>query len=160
MPRRLEQPALAVFDMRQMSRLSCDTRRMTAAATPLHRHLTRREREIMNAVFALGNRASAEDIRGRLVNPPSDSSVRVMLARLERKGHLRHSQEGLRYLYSATVSPTAAKKSALQQYAETFFGGSLAQMALALVKQGSWTPDELDALRSEIDRARKDKKRT
>ena len=49
-------------------------------------HLTRREREIVNAIFALSNRASAEDIRGRLSNPPSDSSVRVMLARLERTG--------------------------------------------------------------------------
>jgi predicted transcriptional regulator len=47
--------------------------------------LTRREREIMNAVFALGNRASAEDIRARLTNPPTDSSVRVMLARLEKR---------------------------------------------------------------------------
>ena len=50
--------------------------------------LTRREREIMNAVFAQDNRASAEDIRARLTNPPSDSSVRVMLARLEKKGYL------------------------------------------------------------------------
>ena len=49
-----------------------------------HERLTRREREIMNAVFALGNRASAEEIRARLTSPPSDSSVRVMLARLER----------------------------------------------------------------------------
>ena len=113
----------------------------------------------MNAVFALDNRASAEDIRARLVDPPSDSSVRVMLARLEKKGHLRHAQEGLRYVYSATISPTTAKKTALQQYAETFFGGSLAQMALALVKQGSWTADELEALRSEIDLARKGRKR-
>ena len=60
--------------------------------------LTRREREIMNAVFALGNRASAEDIRGRLSEPPGDASVRVMLTRLEKKGFLKHQQEGLRYL--------------------------------------------------------------
>src|SRR5438093_1397042 len=89
--------------------------------------LTRREREIMNAVFTLGNRASAEQIRARLTDPPSDSSVRVMLARLERKGLLKHQQSGLRYLYSATTSPAAAKRSALQQYVHTFFGGSLRQ---------------------------------
>ena len=69
--------------------------------------LARREREIMNAVFALGNRASAEEIRAHLTTPPSDSSVRVMLARLEKKGYLKHQQDGLRYLYSATISPAA-----------------------------------------------------
>jgi len=70
--------------------------------------LTRREREIMEAVFALGNRASAEEIRARLTNAPGDSSVRVMLARLEKKGCLKHRQDGLRYIYSATVSPAVA----------------------------------------------------
>src|SRR5580704_629915 len=101
--------------------------------------LTRREREIMNAVFALGNRASAEDIRARLASPPTDSSVRVMLARLEKKGYLRHQQDGLRYLYSATTSPAAAKRSALQQVVQTFWGGSLKQMMTALVTESSWT---------------------
>src|SRR5580692_4140336 len=89
--------------------------------------LTRREREIMNAVFSLGNRASAEDIRARLTNPPGDSSVRVMLARLEKKGCLKHQQDGVRYLYSATISPVVAKRTALHQYLQTFFGGSLRQ---------------------------------
>jgi BlaI family transcriptional regulator, penicillinase repressor len=77
--------------------------------------LTRREREIVNALFALDNLASAEEIRARLANPPSDSSVRVMLKRLEKKGYLKHQQDGVRYLYSVTVSRTAAKRSALQQ---------------------------------------------
>lgn len=120
--------------------------------------LTRREREIMNALFALGNRASAEAIRARLTDPPSDSSVRVMLARLEKKGYLRHQQDGLRYVYSATTSPAAAKRSALQQYVQTFFGGSLRQMMTALVADGSWTDDDLDSLRAEIDRVRKERK--
>src|SRR6202167_880417 len=101
--------------------------------------LTRREREIMNAVFSLGNRASAEEIRGRLSNPPGDSSVRVMLARLEKKGVLKHQQDGLRYIYSATISPAAAKRTALQQYLQTFFGGSLKQMMTALVSEAPWT---------------------
>jgi BlaI family transcriptional regulator, penicillinase repressor len=120
--------------------------------------LTRREREIMNAVFALGNRASAEEIRGRLANPPGDSSVRVMLARLEKKGCLKHHQDGLRYIYSATTSPAVAKRTALQQYVQTFFGGSLRQMMTALVTEASWTDDELDALKDEIDRLRKERK--
>jgi predicted transcriptional regulator len=120
--------------------------------------LTRREREIMNAVFALGNRASAEEIRGRLTSPPSDSSVRVMLARLEKKGYLKHQQDGLRYLYSATISPAAAKRTALQQYVQTFFGGSLRQMMTALVSDGSWSDDDLEGLRVEIERVRKERK--
>jgi predicted transcriptional regulator len=122
--------------------------------------LTRREREIMNAVFSLGNRATAEDIRSRLINPPGDSSVRVMLARLEKKGHLRHQQDGVRYLYSATTSPGRAKRTALQQYLQTFFGGSLRQMMTALVSEASWTDEELEGLRNEIDRVRKERKNT
>jgi predicted transcriptional regulator len=112
----------------------------------------------MDAVFALGNRASAEDIRARLTNPPGDSSVRVMLARLEKKGCLKHQQDGLRYLYSATTPPAIAKRTALQQYVQTFFGGSLQQMMTALVADGSWTDDELDGLKQEIDRVRKERK--
>lgn len=120
--------------------------------------LTRREREIVNALFALGNRASAEDLRSRLTSPPSDSSVRVMLARLEKKGVLTHVVEGQKFVYSATTSPTTAKKTALQQYLQTFFGGSLARMMTTLVSESSFTADELDALTSEIDRVRKAKK--
>jgi BlaI family transcriptional regulator, penicillinase repressor len=128
--------------------------------TPRAERLTRREREIMNAIFALGNRASAEEIRARLSDPPSDSSVRVMLARLEQKGSLRHQQDGPRYIYSATISPTVAKRTALQHYLQTFFGGSLRQMLTALVREGSWSDADLDALREEIERARKERKRS
>lgn len=113
----------------------------------------------MNAVFALGNRASAEEIRARLTSPPGDSSVRVMLARLEKKGFLKHQQDGVRYLYSATISPAVAKRSALQQYLQTFFGGSLGQMMMALVAEESWTDDELNALKVQIDRVRKERKK-
>ena len=123
-------------------------------------HLTRREREIMNAVFALGNRASAEDIRARLHDAPSDSSVRVMLARLEKKGVLKHQQDGLKYLYSATTSQSVAKRNALQQVVHTFFGGSLTEMMTALVSEGSWSDDELATLKTEIDRVRKERRKS
>src|SRR5215468_6479326 len=152
--------------MRHLSRIGCDKCRTgndssgtSAMAKTPTQSLTRREREIMNAVFSLGNRASAEDIRARLTDPPGDSSVRVMLARLEKKGHLTHQQDGVRYVYSATVSPAAAKRTALQQFVQTFFGGSLRQMMTALVAEASWTDDELDALKAEIDRVRKERKK-
>jgi BlaI family penicillinase repressor len=121
--------------------------------------LPRREREIMNALFALGNRATAEEIRARLPDPPTGSTVRVMLARLEKKGYLRHTEDGVRYVYSATESPDKAKRTALQRYLHTFFDGSLAQMMVSLVRQGSWTEQELEQLASEIERARKGKSR-
>ena len=113
----------------------------------------------MNAVFALGNRASADEIRVRLTDPPSDSAVRVMLARLEKKGCLKHQYDGPRYIYSATVSPAVAKRTALQQYLQTFFDGSLRQMMTALVSEASWTDDDLEALQDEIDRVRKERKK-
>ena len=116
--------------------------------------LSRREREILDAVFALDNRASAEDIRTRLTNPPSYSAVRAMLVRLESKGVLRHDEEGLRYIYSATTSPATARKAALQQYLRVFFGGSREQLMTTLLKQEAWTDQELDTLQAEIERVR------
>jgi len=121
-------------------------------------HLTRREREIVNALFALGNRASAEEIRARLSSPPGDSAVRVMLARLEKKGWLKHQQDGLRYIYSATISRSAARRAALRQHLQTFFGGSLQQMMTALVGEADWTDEELDALKDEIERVRQERR--
>jgi predicted transcriptional regulator len=120
-------------------------------------HLTRREREIVNAVFALGNSASVEDIRARLEAPPSDSSVRVMLSRLEVKGVVRRQQEGIRNIYSVRESPAAAKRTALQQYLQTFFGGSLRLMLTSLMRDGSWSDDDLELLRAELDRVRRER---
>ena len=144
------------LDMRHLSRILCDRCRTLPKITS--EPLTRREREIMNAVFSLDNRASAEEIRARLTDPPGDSAVRVMLARLEKKGCLKHQQDGLRYIYSATTSPAVAKRTALQQYVQTFFGGSVRQMMTSLVSEASWSDGELDALRVEIDRVRKERK--
>ena len=126
--------------------------------TPPHEKLSRREREIMEAVFALANRASAEDIRARMTDPPSYSAVRAMLVRLEAKGYLRHTEDGPRYIYSATTSPASARKAALQQHLRVFFGGSLGQMMTALLNHESWSDEELDALQAEIDRVRKERK--
>ena len=120
-------------------------------------HLTRREREIVNTVFALGNSASVEDIRSRLDDPPGDSSVRVMLARLEARGIVRRQQEGIRKIYSVTVSPAAAKRTALQQYLKTFFGGSLRLMLTSLMRDGSWSDEDLELLREELDRVRRER---
>ena len=100
-------------------------------AGPLPEKLSRREREIMDAIFALPDPVSAENIRGRLTDPPSYSAVRAMLSRLERKGYIRHREEGLRYVYSATMPRGLAGRAALRQLVRVFFGGSPGEAATA-----------------------------
>jgi predicted transcriptional regulator len=129
-------------------------------ASPPHHKLTRREREIMDALFALGDRATAEDIRGQLLEPPSYSAVRAMLVKLETKGFVRHREEGLRYVYTPTKSRASAQRNALQKIVRVFFGGSPGQTVTALLKQETWTDDELDVLRAEIEKVRKDRGRS
>ena len=120
--------------------------------------LTRREREIMDALFALGDRASVEEIRTRLTDAPSYSAVRAMLVKLEAKGFVKHREEGLRYVYVPTTSRATAQRNALSRLVRVFFGGSPGEMAAALLKQERWTDEELDALRMEIERVRKERK--
>jgi predicted transcriptional regulator len=127
-------------------------------ALPAHDRLSRREREIMDALFALGDRASAEEVRERLTDPPSYSAVRAMLARLEAKGYIRHQEEGLRYVYMPTGSRASAQKNALSKLVRVFFGGSPRETATALLQQERWTDEELDALRSEIERVRNERR--
>ncbi len=122
--------------------------------------VSRREREILHAIFALGNRASAEEIRTRLVDPPGYSAVRAMLVRLEAKGHVRHVEDGPRYVYSVTTSPASAKRAALKQYLGVFFGGSRSQLLTTLIRDERWSDDELDALTAEIARVREGRKRS
>ena len=119
--------------------------------------LSRREREIMDVLYALGDSADAEQIRQKLSDPPTYSAVRAMLAKLEAKGTIRHRAEGLRYVYSPVTSRTAAQKKAVSQLMRVFFEGSASQAAAALLKQESWSDAELDALRKEIDQVRKNR---
>ena len=127
--------------------------------SPPHEKLTRREREIMDVLFALGDRGSAEDVLGRLSDPPSYSAVRAMLVKLEAKGFVRHREEGLRYIYTPTKSRASAQRTAIHKVVRVFFGGSAGQTAAALLRQETWTDEELDALRDEIDLVRKDRRK-
>ena len=121
--------------------------------------LTRREREIMDVLFALGDSVPAEDVRQRLSDPPSYSAVRAMLAKLEAKGYVLHREEGLRYVYTPTKSRSAAQRNALQKLVQVFFSGSPGQTAAALLKQERWTDEDLDALSAEIEQVRRDRRR-
>jgi BlaI family penicillinase repressor len=122
--------------------------------------LSRREREILDILFALGNNGSAEEIRERLIDPPSYSAVRAMLAKLEAKGVVRHRAEGLRYVYSPVTAKSTAQKKAVVQLLKVFFGGSPSQAATALLKQENWSDEELEALRLEIDVVRKNRRQS
>lgn len=119
--------------------------------------LSRREREIMDALFAAPGGASAEAVRAAMPDPPSYSAVRTMLARLEAKGYIRHREEGLRYVYEPVAARSAARRAALQQLVRVFFGGSPGDAATALLRQERWTDEELQALRAQIDSVRKER---
>lgn len=125
---------------------------------PVHEKLSRREREILDALFALGDKASAEEIREQLSDPPSYSAVRAMLARLEAKGFVRHRAEDLRYVYTPTISRATAQKKAVNDLVRVFFRGSPGDTAAALLNQEAWTDEELDALRARIDQVRRDRR--
>ena len=85
--------------------------------------LSRRERQIMEIVYEHG-RVSAAEVRERMPDPPSYSAVRAMLRILEDKGHLRHEQEGPRYVFLPTVPREEASENALRRLVRTFFGDS------------------------------------
>jgi len=120
--------------------------------------LSRREREIMDVLFALGNSGSAEEIRERLTDSPSYSAVRAMLAKLEAKGFIRHREAGLKYIYTPTTPRTTAQRKALQRLISVFFAGSASKTAAALLKHERWSDDEIDRLQAEIDRVRKNRR--
>jgi predicted transcriptional regulator len=114
----------------------------TKASDPLGR----RERQIMDVVYRLGS-ASVADVRDALPDPPTYSAVRGMLKLLEDKGHVTHQADGLKYLYSATVSRNAARRSALKHIVRTFFGGSASEAAASLLEMSDAPLSEADASR-------------
>ena len=119
--------------------------------------LSRREREILEIIFAAGGEASAEEIREKLSEPPSYSAVRAMLAKLEAKGAVKHREKGLRYVYSPTMPRRTARKSALRKLVDVFFEGSKEQVVTALLDEEKWSEDELDALAEQIAARRKER---
>jgi predicted transcriptional regulator len=95
-------------------------------------HLSRRERQILDALHAK-EAAGVAEIRAAIPDPPSYSAVRALLRILEEKGHVRHQQDGARYVYLPCVSRKAASRSALKRVLATFFGGSVDHAVAALL---------------------------
>jgi BlaI family transcriptional regulator, penicillinase repressor len=121
--------------------------------------LSRREREIMDALLELHDEASAEDIRVLLPDPPSYSAVRAMLAKLEAKGVIRHKEKGLKYVYSPTTPRSAARRSALQRLVRVFFGGSSNEAVTALLENEQWSAEDLEEMARRIERLKKERGR-
>ena len=115
--------------------------------------LPRREREIFE-ILCSGKEFSAAEIRTRMADAPSHSAVRTMLARLEKRGLIRHRSEDQAYIYSVP-KPGQVRESAMQQFVRTFFQGSAASAATALLGMSKeLSQNEIDALQRAIDEAK------
>jgi predicted transcriptional regulator len=127
------------------------------AGKELHRALSRRERQIMDILYRRG-RATAAEILESLPDPPSYSAVRAKLRVLEEKGHVRHAEEALRYVYLPVVRRERARRSAVKHLVATFFEGSVEQAVTALLESSSadLSNEELDRISRLIQDARKE----
>lgn len=118
---------------------------------------SRRERAIMEALYRLG-KASAADIRDAVPDPPSTTAIRTLLTILEKKGHVRHESDGVRYIYAPRVAREQMGRRALDSLLKTFFDDSVEQaVAAMLTRRDADIPrEDLDRLARLIDRARKE----
>ena len=119
--------------------------------------LSRRERQIMDALYRLG-RASAAEIRDAIPDPPTYTAVRSHLTILQEKGHLRFESDGTRYIYEPVVPRDQMAKSVIDGVMETFFGGSIERVVATLVdrEESQITEEQLDRLAKIIEQARKE----
>lgn len=115
--------------------------------------LSRRERQIMDIMFARGE-ATVRQIQAELPDPPTDMAVRRMLHILEEKGHLKRRQEGREVVYFASQSKQRAGASALKHVIDTFFGGAVDEaLAAHLAKKEVVTPEQLARMKEIIKQA-------
>jgi predicted transcriptional regulator len=119
--------------------------------------LSRRERLIMDILYKL-ERASVGQVLAKLADKPSYSTVRAQLRVLEEKGHVRHEEHGLRYVYAPAVPRDVARRSALRHLVETFFDGSTEKVVAALLggEAARISPEELERLARLISKGRKE----
>lgn len=118
--------------------------------------LSRRERQIMDVIYRHG-KVTAAEVLAELPEPPGYSAVRAMLRLLEDKGHVRHEQDGPRYVYLPTVNRDKARRSAMRHLVRTFFDGSTEDAVAALLQnENGLSEAELERLSKLIDGARKE----
>jgi BlaI family penicillinase repressor len=119
--------------------------------------LSRRERQIMDVLYRLG-RASVSEVMKALSGDPAYSTVRAQLRVLEEKGHVRHEERGLRYVYLPRIPRHAIRQSALRHLVDTLFEGSSGKVMAALIgdERTRFSSDELDDLENLLEKARKE----
>ena len=123
------------------------------SAPPEH-HLSSRERQIMDIVYGAGSVTVAQ-VRQSLPDAPGYSAVRAMLRTLEEKGHLRHENDGTRYVYLSVRPRTQAARSSLRKVVQTFFGGSVEQtVATLLATSDKLSPEELERISQLVEAAK------
>jgi len=121
--------------------------------------LSRRERQIMDVLYERG-RATAAEILAALPDPPSYSAVRALIKVLEDKGHVKHQEDGPRYVFTPSVPLSKARRSAVKHLLQTFFDDSAGEAVASLLgsSAGKLKPEELDKIEELIARARKEQK--
>ncbi|HEY6035939.1 MAG TPA: BlaI/MecI/CopY family transcriptional regulator [Kofleriaceae bacterium] len=124
-------------------------------ASPDSSTFTRREREIMDILYRR-ERATAAEVLEDMTNAPTYSAVRALLRILEDEGHIKHVQDGPRYVYLPAVARTDARKSALSHVVETFFDGSVEEAVATLVERSKLSKEELERLSQLIAKAKKE----
>ncbi len=128
------------------------TKRVHAEAQDGH---SRREREIMDALYKLG-RASAAQILEQIPNPPTYTAIRTHLTILEKKGHVRHESDGTRYVYEPLVAREQMGRRAIDTLLKTFYGNSVERVVAALLAHEDVEAEELDRLARLIEKAREE----
>ena len=123
----------------------------------LQHALSRRERQIMDILFRRG-RATAAEVMADVPGEPTYSTVRTQLRVLEQKGHVRHEQEGPRFVYMPVIRRQTARRSALRHVIETFFDGSPERVVEALLggEASKLSPEELDRIEGLVKKAKGD----
>ena len=121
--------------------------------------LTRREREIMDILYRRG-RATAHEVLEDLADPPSYSAVRALLRLLEERGHVKHAEDGPRYVFTPSVPRAKARRNAVKHLLQTFFDDSAGEAVASLLGLSAQKlkPEELDKIEELIARARKETK--
>jgi BlaI family penicillinase repressor len=120
-----------------------------------HRNLSRRERQIMDILYER-DRATASEIHEALPDPPTYSAVRAKLRVLEEKGHVRHEEKALRYVYLPVVARDTARKSAMRHLLSTFFEGSVEDAVAAMLdlSAANLSTEDLDRIAKLIQQAK------
>ena len=121
--------------------------------------LSRRERQIMDVIYERG-RATAAEILAALPDPPSYSAIRALIKVLEDKGHVKHQEDGPRYVFTPSVPRSTARRNAVKHLLQTFFDDSAGEAVASLLGSSSkkLKPEELDKIEELIAKARKDQK--